>query len=102
MNKRQIILIVITLAAIAALVILILVKRPFSPASELAGPTFEPEFLNENEKAQFGLPVEASVQVLRRGEDGQVEVYKVIRQDSDLVSDPAAVQSERDPINQPR
>lgn len=50
-----------------------------------------PVFLTEAEKESFGLPAEAKVQSLAKDNNGEVLVYKIIRSDSDIVPDPAAV-----------
>ena len=50
-----------------------------------------PDFLSEEEKDGFGLPAEAKVQSLKRDENGQVMVYKIIRSDSDIILDPAGI-----------
>ncbi len=95
MNKRQTIIAAAIVIVIALIVALILMNRSFSPFYDEKGEVFDPEFLNELEKAQFGLPAEAEVQILRRDENRQIKVYKVIKQAGDLVTDLNSVQTER-------
>lgn len=48
-----------------------------------------PEFMSDSEKKVFGLPSETKVQVISREKDGEISVYKIIRSDSDVVSNPS-------------
>lgn len=50
-----------------------------------------PEFLTAAEKDSFGLPADSKVQSLKRNSEGKILVYKIIRLDSDIVLDPAAI-----------
>jgi hypothetical protein len=52
-----------------------------------------PVFLTEAEKEAFGLPIESKVQSLVKDNSGKIMVYKIIRSDSDIVTDPSAVGS---------
>lgn len=54
---------------------------------------YKPEFLSDSEKASLNIPLETRVQSLKKGEDGEVEVYKIITNDWDIVSDPASIGS---------
>ncbi|MFA5753752.1 MAG: hypothetical protein WC905_00100 [Patescibacteria group bacterium] len=48
-----------------------------------------PDFLNDKEKASLDLSSDAKVQSLRRDDNGEVMIYKIIYDDSDIVADPA-------------
>lgn len=52
-----------------------------------------PQFLNDKEKLELGLPPETRVQSLNRDANGAVTVYKVITSDADIIRDPSAIQS---------
>ena len=52
--------------------------------------TYQPEFLNAGEKQTFGLPTDAKVQAFRDAR-GNVMVYKIIRNDSEIVTNPSQV-----------
>lgn len=56
---------------------------------EQAAP-FEPEFLTPEEKQSFNIPADFKAQAIKRGDNGEVMVYKLIRSDSDVV-DPAKI-----------
>jgi hypothetical protein len=47
-----------------------------------------PQFLTTDEKAQLGIAVDSPIQVFRVGDD---VTYKIIKQDSDIVTNTAAV-----------
>jgi len=57
--------------------------------SEQAAP-FEPEFLTPEEKQSFNIPADFKAQTIKRGDNGEIMVYKLIRSDSDVV-DPAKI-----------
>ncbi len=61
------------------------------PASitESGGSLYSPEFMTDKEKESFGLPSETRVQVISREQDGNVSVYKIIRNEQDVVSNPS-------------
>lgn len=46
-----------------------------------------PEFLTDSEKTQLGIPAAEKIQTLERDASGAVTVYKIIKNDSDIVSD---------------
>jgi len=51
---------------------------------------FQPEFLTPEEKQSFNIPNDFKAQAIKRGDNGEVMVYKLIRSDSDVV-DPAKI-----------
>jgi hypothetical protein len=54
---------------------------------------FQIEFLQPEEQARFNISPELKIQVLNRAADGRVLVYKVIKSEFDVISDPALVGS---------
>lgn len=96
MNKKKIIivsLIIILLLAIIFAIIFLTRKKELRPAAE-QGHTdnFTPDILNVEEKTKLGIPVEAKIQAMTRDENGEVTVYKIIKNDSDII-DPEKVES---------
>lgn len=47
------------------------------------------EFMTTQEKADFELSSDSQVQVISRDDQGKVSVYKIIRSEEDIVSDPS-------------
>ena len=94
-NKKLIIIsAIIVLVVIALVVSILLIKKHNNNTppvtSQNQSSHFTPDFLNTTEKAQLGLPADVKIEALERGTDGQVTVYKVINNNSDVV-DPATV-----------
>jgi hypothetical protein len=50
-----------------------------------------PDFLSTTEKAKLGISAQLKVQALGRDARGQVTVYKIIKDDSDVVVDPSNI-----------
>jgi len=86
MNKKKII--IISLATLIFLVVVLIVLLPkneqviLNNSNEISN--YEPEFMDANEKSGFGLPEDSKIQVLKRGDGGIIEVYKIIRGDNDI------------------
>jgi uncharacterized protein YneF (UPF0154 family) len=51
---------------------------------------FVPEFMSTEEKTKLQIPVETKIQAVTRDANGDVKVYRIIRNDSDVI-DPAKV-----------
>lgn len=51
---------------------------------------FTPEFLSTEEKTKLEIPLETKIQSVSRDESGELEVYRIIKTDSDVV-DPSKV-----------
>ncbi len=47
---------------------------------------FVPDFLSSEEKSKLGISDEIKIQVMARDENGQVKVYRAIKNDSDIVN----------------
>lgn len=91
MKDKKILIIIAALIVLALIVVLIFVILPGRNSSPLPAPlnSYQPKFLNEAEKQAFGLPVETKVQVFQT--PGVGTTYKVIRNDSEIVTDPSQV-----------
>jgi len=92
--KNKNIYIIIAAAGLLLLILLALGYLIWAPkknkATSVTSSTYQPEFLNAGEKQTFGLPTDAKVQAFRDAQGG-VKVYKIIRNDSEIVSNPSQV-----------
>lgn len=90
MNNKKIITVVGSLALIILIVFLVF---SFFKKDELLNYNqdepeeiiFQPEFLNEEEKQVLGIPLENKIQVLGRDDNNEISVYRVIRNDEDII-----------------
>lgn len=86
MNKKKIV--IISLATLIVLVVVLIALLPKDRQEVLNNnniiSAYEPEFMNTIEKSGFGLPEDSKIQVLKRGDGGIIEVYKIIRGDNDI------------------
>lgn len=94
MDKRKkniILILIIILVVLMALAIIFYIKqkeRSGTIDSSSSTPVpFKIEFLTDTEKTVFNIKPEARVQVLKRAASGDVLVYKVIRNDSEIITD---------------
>jgi flagellar biosynthesis/type III secretory pathway M-ring protein FliF/YscJ len=53
---------------------------------DLTSKTFTPEFLSNEEKTALDVPTSLKIQAITRNQSGEVMVYKIIRDDSDIVN----------------
>lgn len=85
-------ILIISAAVIILLVVAALIFRNsniFRKSSELTEspkPTFEADFLTVEEKQSFDVVTDLKVQALKRDEQGEVMVYKIIRDDKDITN----------------
>ena len=95
MKDKKIYIIVASLAVLLLIVVLAFIIFPIrkSKPLPLAPVVYQPEFLNVNEKQALGLPADSKIQALGRDSAGGVTVYKIIKSDSDIVSNPSKVGS---------
>ncbi len=93
MNKKRLYIIVaITLAVLALIIVITMINKPrASDFNTDVVNSYQPEFMNQQEKEAFGLSADSQIQVLTRGETGEVQVYKIIREEGDVVTNPAEV-----------
>lgn len=94
-SKRSLIIIAAFILMIIIALSIWLISRPKTSLPAVSPTSGQnpvvPEFLDDAAKLNIGLPAETKVQVLRRGDSGQVTVYKVIKSEADIVSDPAQI-----------
>jgi len=100
MTKKNIlisVLIILVLAILAFIIFQTSTSRvPASPAgNQPAGQinNFQIEFLQPAEQASLGISPDLKVQVINRTESGQVQVYRVIKSESDIIRDPEDIGS---------
>lgn len=92
MKKKNIYIIIAAGVGLVIIIALAFIIFPAKKDGPLPGATstYQPEFLNAGEKQTFGLPTDAKVQAFRDAR-GNVTIYKIIRNDSEIVTDPAKV-----------
>lgn len=56
---------------------------------------YSPEFMSEAEKSQLGLAADSKIQILKKNEAGEAEVYRIIRINEDIVLDLDRIGDER-------
>ncbi len=96
-NKKTIIIIsaAILIITIAILIIWRLSQTTVTDNNQPGNPNqpaapYVPQFMGQEEKAQLGISDELKIQVLTRGDKGEAAVYKIIKNDSEIITDPAA------------
>lgn len=94
MNKKKIIIIassVLALLLIIWLVVFLIKKNGNTINSNLnSSKAFTPDFLTAQEKDNLKIPADMRIQAMARDQAGDVTVYKIIKNDSDIV-DPSQV-----------
>lgn len=94
MNKKKIIIVSLAALVIVAGLLFILLNnskmRGGRDRQNQPAEVFEPDFLTPAEKEKFDIPAEIKVQSLSRDENGEVMVYRIIRNEVDVV-DPEKV-----------
>lgn len=69
---------------------------PSVPTVVESAKPFAPEFLSIEEKKKLYMPEDLKVQVLTRDKSGELMIYKIIKDDSEIV-DPASLKATRLP-----
>jgi len=81
MKKKEILIILATILLIAVTILIIFYSRvkkiEYNPS--ILGGTYQPEFMNEEEKASFDLPTDSKIQVLKRNDEGMKEKLVFIK-----------------------
>lgn len=92
MNTKRLYLVAgaVVIVILAVVVILVTNKTIITPFGDDNQSAFEPEFMTESEKSAFGLPADSRIQIFR-SEDGAPPVYKIIREEADIVTNPEEV-----------
>jgi hypothetical protein len=98
MTKLKKIISISLAAAIVLIVILVIliIKKTSGPlpGGQFSEPTVvAPKFLDDAAKEKLGIAPETKIQSLKENEKGEVMVYKVINNDSDIVLSPAQIGS---------
>lgn len=89
-------IIIISAAVIMLLIVVAIIFlntdifRKSDGATETPQATFKADFLSAEEKKSFDLVTDLKVQAIKRDEQGEVMVYKIIRDDKDI-TDPANI-----------
>ncbi|MFA6514328.1 MAG: hypothetical protein WCT50_03535 [Patescibacteria group bacterium] len=99
LNKKKLFVLVGILVVIIAAGLILFFSRsnkstgPFDESIKLSEPVnlSPPEFMSAAEKAKLNLPEDSKIQVLKKNETGETEVYRIIRQDADIVLDPSRI-----------
>ncbi len=52
-----------------------------------------PEFMEDSEKESFSVSKDLKIQIIKRGADGKTEVYKIIKDDSEIIADPREIKA---------
>jgi len=94
MNKKQkIIISILGLALIILLVIILSVnQKKEDKKTEQIGDIFVPELMTDEERQSRDLLGANDIQVIKRGEDGQTEIYRIIRPGQEIIN-PADVEA---------
>ncbi|MEI6529493.1 MAG: hypothetical protein WCN88_03800 [Candidatus Falkowbacteria bacterium] len=102
-NKKLIIIVsAIALISIVAAVIILKPSRLFYKSSEtvnVPAENFTADFLSPNEKQSLDITTDLKVQAIKRDEQGEVMVYKIIREDKDIIN-PANIKPISPRVNQ--
>ena len=91
MNKKKIIIIIISsiivLLLIVATIFLLNRNQSQKQLNNLNGnkKTFVPDILSNEEKTKMDIPTNIKIQSLKRSIDNEVMVYKIIKNDSEVV-----------------
>lgn len=95
-NKKILIISLAVFLLILLVLLVVLVKLKKSPIisngtdgsnANLSATPYKPEFLSQEEKAKWQIPTDLKIQVLTKGDKGEPTVYKIIKTDSDIVTD---------------
>jgi len=88
MKKKKIIIIIVACLVVILAIFLTVYLKNRAATSNHAAPAanFTPDYLNSAEISTLGLPSGTKVQALKRGANGEVMVYKVIRSSKALVN----------------
>jgi len=92
MNKKKIIIISLSiLIVIAVALAMLLPGKEVTIYNDNIVDTYEPEFMNMDEKSDFGLSGDSKIQVIKRDDGGSIKVYKIIREEGDVEYDLEAI-----------
>ncbi len=88
-NKKIILIILAIIISVILLIILFPLLKPSEEVTIIMSPELQsqPEFMNADELEAAGLPLDSKIQIFKRNENNEVEVYRIIRQESDVIYD---------------
>jgi flagellar basal body-associated protein FliL len=90
MNKKKIIILSSLLLVLIVVIVLLFTLNNNNKENE-GQKEYTPMFLNEEQKQEFGLNPETRAQVFY--DDKGKAIYRIIRKDSDIITNPEAVDS---------
>lgn len=91
MNNKKVIMLI---SGVLVLLIIVFLSMSFFKGNNLndnkKGSTAlvdsKPEFLSTAEKTKLGIPTDTKIQAITRDENGEITVYKIIHNDSDITN----------------
>lgn len=97
MSKKKIILLVILLLIVILLFWLFFKTNKKIETNQSSARPFKVEYMTSEEKAVKNLDSNTRAQVIQRDSGNNVTIYKVIRKDSDVVTDLGQLEVQRPP-----
>lgn len=96
-NKQKIIIAILATLLVVILIIILAWNKAEKNEVKQSLPTgsanvFTPEFMSDEEKQKLELVGDNQIQVLKKGETGETEVYRIIKPDQEIVN-PAEVEA---------
>jgi len=97
MSKKNIIIIISGGLLVLAFLLFIILKQNQQPVQPITNqPTnkadeFQIEFLEPKEQARLNISPDLKIQVISRTADGQVQTYKIIKNEADIITDPTTL-----------
>lgn len=85
-QQKKISLLILTILLLAIIFLVFFINKN---DKNLSNPdeSFKPVFLDSSEKTRLNISPEIKVQVLKRNAEGKIILYKVIKNDSDVITD---------------
>jgi len=98
MNKNKIILLSVILVIILAVLFWLFIRmNDRAKINQPATQSFRVEYMTVEEKAAKNMDPNTKAQVLQRDSGNNVTIYKVIRKDSDVITDLSQLEAPRPP-----
>jgi len=97
MSKKNIIIIISGGLLVLAFLLFIILKqnqksvRPVTNQPVNKTDKFQIEFLEPQEQARLNIAPDLKIQVISRTADGKVQTYKIIKNEADIIADPASL-----------
>ncbi|MHB8903613.1 MAG: hypothetical protein ACYC40_00725 [Patescibacteria group bacterium] len=96
-SKKQKIIGLVLVGLLLIVVILALLLKNKNAGSQLTNPgstILKPVFLDNKEKTDLNIKPENKVQVIQRNAEGKIILYKVIKNDNDIITDLNQIKAE--------